>query len=103
MKSILFFVVFSLSLAFSSALHAEDNTCWITAPAQDAVWVKVHDSDRDGNRGPLIWKGKIEAGQEHKIVSTQGHIRYTYTRDQYQPYEGDNSVGCYDERRITVD
>ncbi len=102
MKSFLIVSIFSLSLVLSSALRAEDNTCWIVAPPQDAVWVKVHDSDRDGNPGPLIWKGKIEAGQEQKITSTQGHIRYSYTRDEYQPYEGENSVGCYDERRIGV-
>ena len=103
MKTFFSLAIILSCLEVSSALHAEDNSCWVTAPPQDDVWVKVYDSDRDGNRGPLIWKGKIEAGQEHKITSTQGHIRYSYTRDPYQPYQGENSVGCYDDRRIGVD
>ncbi len=103
MKSICVLVVLFSILVFSPALKAEDNSCWIVGSPQDDVWVIVYDADAEGNRGNVIWKGKVEAGKEQKIVSTDGHIRYEYTREQHQPYEGDKAVGCLQQRRIRVD
>jgi hypothetical protein len=96
-------VVFLSCFLYFADLHAEDNSCWLTAPIQDDIWVKVHDTDRDGNRGSFIWKGKIEAGKAKKIESTEGYIRYDFTRDRNQPYEGDISVGCFGQKRLSVD
>jgi hypothetical protein len=91
------------SLALIPDLYAEDNTCRLMASAQDDVWVIVYDADVDGNRGKIIWKGKIAAGQEIAVTSTDGHIRYNYTHDKDQPYEGDIAVGCYQGHGILVD
>jgi hypothetical protein len=91
------------SLAFIPCLFAEDNSCWLTAPPQDDVWVIVYDADGDGNRGKIIWQGKIDAGQEIEITSTDGHIRYDFKRDKDQPFEGDIDAVCYQKREILVD
>jgi hypothetical protein len=70
---------------------------------QDDVWVIVYDADSDGNRGQIIWKGKISAGEKIKVTSTDGHIRFDYKRADDQPYEGDVSVGCFGQRSLSVD
>ena len=85
----------------SPSVH--QNTCWFSAPQQNDVWVIVYDADVDGNRGGVIWQGKIAAGQKIKIKSTDGHIRYDYKLDPDQPYEGEVSVGCFGQHRISVD
>ena len=103
MKSSLISLFLLLSLASAPDLFAEDNTCRLMAPAQDDVWVIVHDADADGNRGKIIWRGKIAAGQEIEVASTDGHIRYNYTRDKDQPYEGDIAEGCYQKNNIQID
>lgn len=103
MKSTLLLLFLILSLAITPNLYAEDNTCRLVAPAQDDVWVIVHDADADGNRGKIIWKGKIAAGQEIEVASTDGHIRYDFTHDKDQPYEGDIAAGCYQKNSILID
>jgi hypothetical protein len=103
MKSVIFSLVFMLGLALTPYLYAEDNTCRLMAPAQDDVWVIVYDADADGNRGKIIWRGKITAGQQIAVASTDGHIRYNFTRDKDQPYEGDIAVGCYQNNNILID
>lgn len=103
MKSITIFMAFMLIVAFAHDLYAGDNSCRLTAPSQDDVWVIVYDADADGNRGKNIWKGKIAAGQEIEVTSTDGHIRYDYTRDPDQPYQGDIAVGCYQKTSILVE
>lgn len=102
MRPIALVLLLSLSLLWISSVLADDNTCWLSAPQQDDVWAVVYDADADGNRGNVIWKGKIDAGQKIKIVSTDGHIRYDYTTDPDQPYQGDVSVGCYGQRNFSV-
>lgn len=90
-----------LSLAFAPYLNAEDNSCRIMAGPQDDVWVIIYDSDVDGNRNQIIYKGKIEAGKEISITSTDGHIRYHRASDPSQPY--DKSRACYGNNIITAD
>ena len=94
-----------LVLNFSLSLHAYagDNSCRIMAGAQDDVWVIVYDADAEGDRGPIIWKGKIEAGQSIPITSTDGHIRYDYTLDPNQPYDGHLSRWCNGQNTILMD
>ena len=62
----------------------------------------VYDADNDGNRGDVIWEGKIPAGGKIKVSSSDGYIRYDYKRAPDQPYQGDNSVGCFQQRSIAV-
>jgi hypothetical protein len=103
MKSIPIFLAVMLLFAFAHDVYAEDNSCRLAASLQDDVWVIVYDADAHGNRGKIIWKGKIAAGQEIEVTSTDGHIRYDYTHDKDQPYEGDVAVGCYQKNKILVE
>ena len=36
-------------------------------------------------------------------TTTDGRIRYNFTRDPNQPYQGDIAVGCYQKNSILVD
>lgn len=85
------------------SLYADDNICWVQAPLMDDVWVIVYDESRDGDRGDVIYKGKIKAGEKVKIVSTQGRVRYQYKKDDTQPYGGDTSTGCFGGRSFFAD
>ena len=42
--------------------------------------------------------GKIAANEKVSIKCENGHIRYDYAVDSEQPYEGDVSVLCDDDR-----
>lgn len=84
-------------------VFAADNSCRIMGSLQNDVWVIIYDADSDGNRGPIIYKGKVEAGKEVPIKSTDGHIRFDYTLDPNQPYDGDLSRACFGNRTIQVD
>ena len=103
MRSILFSLGLLLSMVWGASAFAEDNSCWVMAPAEQDVWAIIYDADADGNRNNVIWKGKIAAGQKVKIISTDGHIRYDSADDPNQPYGGDVSVGCYGEQTFIVD
>jgi hypothetical protein len=96
-------VFFRSNLAIAPGLFAGDNISWLSAPPRDDVWVIVYDADADGTRGEIIWEGKIAAGQETKIFSPSGFIRYSFWQDKDQPYEGDLPFGCYQNRTIRVD
>ena len=63
MTSITTFLAFMLIIAFSHGVYAEDTFCRLAAPSQDDRMVIVYDADADGNRGIIIWRGKIAAGQ----------------------------------------
>ena len=103
MRLSLFPLAIMLILVSVPFLYAEDNSCQLTAPVQDDVWVIVYDADVEGNRGDIIWEGKITAGGKIKVSSTDGHIRYDYRLDPDQPYEGDVSVGCFGQRSISIE
>lgn len=91
------------SLLFVVSAQAEDNTCRIMGSRLHDVWVIIYDADSDGNRGPIIWEGKVAAGKKIPITSTNGHIRFDYKEDPNEPYEGDISRTCYGNRTVIVD
>ncbi|MGD8700963.1 MAG: hypothetical protein PVG51_07150 [Desulfosarcina sp.] len=103
MKLVIVLLFLISNVTFATLLSAQDNTCRLTAPAQDDVWVIVYDADADGNRGKIIWQGKIAAGQEIEVASTDGRIRYDFKRDPDQPYQGDISVGCFQKNSFLID
>jgi hypothetical protein len=103
MKPIAVMLFFLSNIAIVPGLLAGDNTCWLTAPAQEDVWVIVYGADADGTRGDIIWEGKIAAGQESKVFSRSGFIRYSFKQDKDQPYEGDIFTRCYQNRTTLVD
>ena len=94
MKNLNFIIVVVFFLTLSSQVTAEDSTCWLKAPAQDDIWVIVYETNRDGDRGKIIWEGKIVAGEKKQIKSASGRIRYDYAREEGQPYEGDLGRFC---------
>lgn len=103
MRSITFSFGLLLSIFWISSAFADDNSCWVAAPAESDVWAIIYNADADGNRGDILWKGKIDAGQKVKIISTNGHIRYDFKTDASQPYQGDVPVTCYGEQSYTLE
>ena len=95
-------LILVVALILPAMASAEDNSCVIVCDRQRDVWVIIYDADRSGNRGEVLWKGKVEADQQVEIVSSEGRIRYDYTLEPNDPYEGDVSVGCFDKRKILV-
>ena len=53
--------------------------------------------------GKFYGREKSLADQEISVTSTDGHIRYDYTREKDQPYEGDIAVECYEQKSVLVD
>lgn len=98
-----FLITMMASLLFAVSVQAENNTCRIMGSRLHDVWVIVYDADADGNRGPVIWEGKVEAGKKIPITSTDGHIRFDYTEDPNEPYEGDLSRTCFENKIVVVD
>jgi hypothetical protein len=103
MKTIIILTVFIFISLTQVSLYADDNICWIQAPLMNDVWVIVYDESVDGDRGDVIYKGKIKAGEKVKIISKKGHVRYKYKIDDTQPYEGDTSTGCFGGRSFFAD
>ena len=66
----------------------------MTAPEDRDIWVIVYSESRDGDRGEVIWEGKIPASGKKEIKCDTGNIRYQYTMEKDQPYEGDLSRWC---------
>ena len=87
-------VLICLSFLLPFPTSAQDNSCYISASAQNDVWVIVYDEDDGGNRNQVLWRGKIEAGQEVEVTSSAGTKRYDYTLEPNQPYCGAVSAGC---------
>jgi hypothetical protein len=100
LKSLVIAVI--LLTAFSLRASAEESVCWLSASVQNDVWVIVYNETRDGERIDTIWEGKIEAGKKVKIKSETGHIRYSYAREEGQPYEGDLSRWCDSGKKIQL-
>ena len=96
-------IVLLLNAFWSAPLHADDNTCLISAPDQDDVWVIIYDADDDGNRGKVIFEGKIEAGKNISITSSVGKIRYAFALKKNDGYEGDVSVDCFQKNTILIE
>ena len=103
MKSVLLLTFVVLNLVWLPASFAADNTCWLTAGSQDDVWVIVYDADEEGDRGGVLFEGKIPAGGKIKVNSTDGHIRYKYKMNPNEGYVGDISTDCYQQESILLD
>ena len=103
MRSKAFVLCFVMILLGVLSVAADDNSCFLSAPAENDVWVIVHDADAEGDTNGVIWQGKIMAGQKVRIQSTSGNIRYDYRTDPDDAYGGDVSVGCYGEQSFIVE
>mgnify|MGYP001817151670 CR=1 FL=1 len=103
MKVIFFLLCLVLNLVWIPTPGAADNTCWLSAGSQEDIWVIVYDSDVEGDRGDIIWQGKISAGEKIKVNTTDGHIRYQYKMNPNEGYEGDIEADCYQQLTILID
>lgn len=81
---------------------AEDNSCYIHAPSDTDLWVIVFEEDNEGNRGEILWKGNLKAGEKKLIQSRWGMIKYEYATDPNQPYSGDVTAVCHDKQTVTI-
>jgi hypothetical protein len=99
-KTLAFFLFFSLFNV--SLLLAEENICYLIPPENRDIWVIVYSESRDGDRGDVIWEGKIPVNGKKQIKCDNGHIRYEYAMEQNQPYEGDLSRWCNGNNEIKL-
>jgi hypothetical protein len=98
-----FFMMLShLSLEPLSA-NAGENDCILEASVD--VIVEVWNLDEQGNKGPRIWKGLIKQGEQKRIVSSHGRIRYarsTNVKEANKPLSGDIGRWCDNGKIIGV-
>lgn len=93
---LLLFTVLFMGFMLPVETSAADFTCKIKAGRQDA-YVIVTDYDKDGN--PLRTRGEsfqgvIKKGQEQRIKSLYGRIRYNYRLYNQSRSHGRNSAYC---------
>ena len=72
------FVVLAImmtALLASPAASEDDKTCWLQA-ANSGIYVTVWDLDAEGNELVKIWQGLLTRAEKHKLVTTDGKIRY---------------------------
>ena len=86
-----------LASAFVSPLKADriDLYCYLEASTVD-VRIEVWEEDKQGNKGPLLWKGVVKQGQRKRINTRTGGIRLasTINVDTNDALSGDNSRWC---------
>ena len=98
-----FFMILSLLSITPTSAIADDNDCILVASTD--VIVEVWNVDNQGNKGSRIWKGLIKQGEEKRIVSSHGQIRYaqsTYVKETNKPLSGDIGRPCTNGKTIGV-
>ena len=96
-------VMILLNALWFTPIYAQDNTCYFMAPDLNDVWVIVYEQDEEGNRGKIIFNGKIPAGKSVRVTSSTGLIRYQFKSSSEEPYEGDLDRSCYQDITILVE
>ena len=97
-----FAAVFSIALAFFSfeGLADEFDCCYIETK-EKSVHVIVY-QEEDGMKRDVIWRGQLKEGEKKKIPCRGENIRYDYTTDLDQPWEGDVSSSCINKETIII-
>ena len=97
-----FFMMLSLFSITPSSAIAGENDCILVA-ATDVI-VEVWNVDNQGNKGSRIWKGLIKQGEEKRIVSSHGQIRYARSTNvkKNEPLSGDIGRPCTNGKTIGV-
>ena len=99
---VIFVILFS---AIVSPLKADrrDLFCFLQATTVD-VKVVVWEEDRQGNKGPLIWRGIVRQGKRQRINTRTGGIRYSSTVyiDTNDALSGDTSRWCEEGSTVGV-
>ena len=108
MKKSAILVIFTFSMMLSHLgiapliADAGENDCVLEASTD--VIVEVWNVDNRGNKGGRIWKGLIKQGEQKRIVSSHGQIRYaqtTYVKEN-EPLSGDIGRFCNNGKIIGV-
>jgi len=89
------------NLFFSSAIWAEDKSCWIEA-SMEKVHVYVTEMDADGSGETKLWGGWIEQGDRQRIESTRGQIIFSYRMASEDRTHGDNSTFCGNGNTVSI-
>ena len=81
---------------------AEEGTCYLEAVTD--VYVEVYDLDRDGNRGSMIWSGRLNDGEKALIKAPHARFRYKFNSepDQKQALSDGPDKWCDGNQNITV-
>ena len=66
-----------MALMSPTAATAEEGTCILKAYPDD-VYLVVYDWDNDGNRGGILWQGRLNAGKSITINAPHGLLSYDY-------------------------
>ena len=101
-----FLSIFIITALTTPVAFASHNICWIKA-ANDDVFVRVFDKDRDGNTindgnfyrkyfwgEKELWEGKLKRGQRKWIKSSNGQIGYDYMAASADRSYGRNTASC---------
>lgn len=82
---------------------AEEGSCYLKATDKD-VFIIVFDLDRDGNKGPQIWQGRINRGESAKITTPHARFIYDYNDqpDVDQPLSGGSNRWCNNLETVLV-
>ena len=101
--TILFFAIILTSMISATESSAQEGSCYLKALKTD-VYVIVYDLNRNGEKGPMIWQGRINEGQEKSIMAPHGRFRYYYNAqpDVNQPMSGGNNRWCDNKRTVGV-
>ena len=81
---------------------AQENECILEASTD--VIVEVWNVDKQGNKGSRILKGLIKQGEQRRIKSQHGRIRYARTTNitENEPLSGDIGRPCFSGKIISV-
>lgn len=104
-KISMFVILVILFSAIAAPVKADRRElyCYLEATTVD-VRVEVWEADRQGNKGPLIWKGIVRQGHRQRINTRTGGIRLSSSRyiDTNDALSGDNSRLCEEGSTIGV-
>ena len=101
-----FVIVVSLTLVLGwmlpSAASAEGGTCYLKADRD--VYLKVYNFDNHGNRGGILWQGRLNKGKIIILNSPNGLFSYEYNDqpDEDQPFESSEQRMCNSNETIGV-
>jgi len=62
-----------LGWVLPSAATAEEGTCYLNADTD--VYLEVYDFNDDGNRGDILWQGRLNQGKTIMLKAPHGRIK----------------------------
>jgi hypothetical protein len=101
--SILFLTMIAAGFVSLPDAGAEQGSCILQATDTD-VFIIIYDMNDDGSRGPQIWEGRVNAGQNARITTPHARFVYDYNSqpDTDQPLSGGTERWCNNDEVILV-